>query len=112
MAQANSASAIANTSAPSQPAGSPAGRKGKGRSQLSASPAMTAIPHASGGRIMTCAVSVVSSMAGPIPAAHVMRNGLTAAKLFPKLKLNIAGHSENGSDNGIRRDRDEVRHKI
>jgi len=30
----------------------------------------------------------------------------------PKLKLDIAGQSENGSDNGIRRDRDEVRHKI
>jgi hypothetical protein len=31
---------------------------------------------------------------------------------LPKLKLDIAGQSENGSDNGIRRDRDEVRHKI
>jgi len=31
---------------------------------------------------------------------------------FPKLTLDIAGQSENGSDNGIRRDRDEVRHKI
>jgi hypothetical protein len=31
---------------------------------------------------------------------------------FPKLKLDIAGQSENGSDKGIRRDRDEVRHKI
>ena len=31
---------------------------------------------------------------------------------FPKLKLDIAGQSENGSDSSIRRDRDEVRHKI
>ena len=31
---------------------------------------------------------------------------------LPKLKLDIAGQSENGSDKGIRRDRDEVRHKI
>jgi len=29
-----------------------------------------------------------------------------------KSKLAIAGQSENGSENGIRRDRDEVRHKI
>ena len=31
---------------------------------------------------------------------------------FPKLKLDIAGQSENGSDSSIRRDRDEVRNKI
>ena len=35
-----------------------------------------------------------------------------AATPFPKLKLDIAGQSENGSDSSIRRDRDEVRHKI
>src|SRR6266567_3011856 len=64
MAQATSASARANTIAPSQPAGRSAGRNGKGTSQLSASPAMTASPHASGGRIMTRAASALSSMAG------------------------------------------------
>jgi len=64
MAQANSASARTNTIAPSQPAGRSAGKSGKGASQLSASPAMTASPHASGGRIMTCAASALSSMAG------------------------------------------------
>src|SRR5262249_59227528 len=52
-AHASSASAKTNTIAPSQPAGRSAGRNGKGTSQLSASPAMTASPHASGGRIMT-----------------------------------------------------------
>jgi putative tryptophan/tyrosine transport system substrate-binding protein len=50
---ATSASARINTIAPSQPAGRSTGRNGKGTSQLSASPAMTASPHASGGRIMT-----------------------------------------------------------
>src|SRR5215510_4889734 len=63
IAQANSASAKANTIAPSQPAGTAAGTNGKGTSQLSASPASTATTHASGGRIMTLAVSVVSAMA-------------------------------------------------
>src|SRR5262249_12610886 len=65
MAQANSASARTNTIAPSQPAGRSAGRNGKATSQLSASPAMTASPHAIGGRITTLAVSAVSSMARP-----------------------------------------------
>src|SRR5215831_17428388 len=64
MAHATSASARTNTIAPSQLAGTSTGRNGKGTSQLSASPAMTASPHASGGRIMTRAVSAVSSMAG------------------------------------------------
>jgi len=53
MAQATSANARTNTIAPGQPAGRTAGRNGKGMSQLSASPAMTASPHASGGRMMT-----------------------------------------------------------
>jgi hypothetical protein len=53
MAQANSASARTNTNAPIKPAGRSVGRNGKGTSQLSASPAMTASPHASGGRMMT-----------------------------------------------------------
>src|SRR5215471_16774647 len=64
MAQANSATARTNTIAPSQPAGRSAARNGKGTSQLSASPAMMASPHASGGRIITFAVSVVSAIAG------------------------------------------------
>src|SRR5262249_47141696 len=64
MAQANSASARTNTSAPSHPAGKPAGRNGNGTSQSSASPATTANPQASGGLTMTRAVSVVSCMAG------------------------------------------------
>src|SRR5215471_12357662 len=62
MAQANSASARANTVAPSQPAGTAAGTNGRGRSQLSASPASTATVHAIGGRILTFAVSVVASV--------------------------------------------------
>src|SRR5215471_12301929 len=64
MAQANSASARTKTIAPNQPAGRLAGRNANGTSQLSASPAMTARPHASGGRTMTLAVSAVLSMAG------------------------------------------------
>src|SRR5215831_15572746 len=63
IAQANSASARTNTIPPSQPAGKSAGRNGKRASQLSASPAMTASAHASGGRITTWAVSAVLSMA-------------------------------------------------
>jgi len=59
-----SASARANTIAPSQPAGTTAGTNGKGMSQLSASAATTATAHAIGGRIMTFAVSVVSAIAG------------------------------------------------
>ena len=52
MAQATSAREDKHHHA-SQPAGKSAGRNRKGTSQLSASPAMTASPHASGGRIMT-----------------------------------------------------------
>src|SRR5215470_9664452 len=63
-ADQTSASARTNTIAPSQLAGRSTGRNGKGTSQLSASPAITASPNASGGRIMTRAVSAVSSMAG------------------------------------------------
>ena len=66
IAQATSASARANTIAPSQPAGDAAGTNGKGMSQLSASPASTASAHAIGGRTMTFAVSAVSAMAGPV----------------------------------------------
>ena len=66
IAQAASASARANTIAPSQPADTAAGKSGKGISQLSASPASTASAHAIGGRTMTFAVSAVSAMAGPV----------------------------------------------
>src|SRR5215475_1364993 len=66
IAHANSATARANTIAPSQPADTAAGKNGKGISQLSASPASTAIAHAIGGRTMTFAVSAVSAMAGPV----------------------------------------------
>src|SRR5215471_11530437 len=69
MAHASSASARANTIAPSQPAGTAAGTNGKGMSQLSASPASTATAHAIGGRITTFAVSVVSAMAGQLNLA-------------------------------------------
>jgi hypothetical protein len=64
IAQASSASARANTIAPSHPVGTAAGTNGRGMSQLSASPASTATAHAIGGRTMTFAVSVVSAMAG------------------------------------------------
>jgi hypothetical protein len=53
IAQANSASAKTNTAPPSQPAGTAAGTNGKGTSQLSANPAITASAHTSGGRMMT-----------------------------------------------------------
>src|SRR5262245_39822892 len=46
IAEATSTMARINTIAPSQPAGRLEGSNGKGTSQLSASPAMTAIPHA------------------------------------------------------------------
>src|SRR6476661_10066311 len=65
IAQANSASATANTAPPSQRAGTAAGRSGKGMSQSSAKPAMTASAHASGGRMTTSAVAAVALMAGP-----------------------------------------------
>src|SRR5438270_2947834 len=45
IAHATSASARANTTAPSQPADTAAGKNGKGMSQLSASPASTASAH-------------------------------------------------------------------
>src|SRR5215471_15917803 len=68
MAQANSASARTNTIAPTMvpnpPADRSADRNGNGTSHSSASPAMTASPNASGGRIMTRAVSGVSSIGG------------------------------------------------
>ncbi len=66
IAQATSASAIANTAPPTQPVGTAAGKNGKGMSQLSASPASTASAHAIGGRTMTFAVSAVLAMAGPV----------------------------------------------
>src|SRR5215813_13560252 len=75
IAQANSASARANTIAPSHPAGTADGTNGKGMSQLSASPASTAIAHAIGGRKITFAVSVVSAMAGPLNLAPPSRWG-------------------------------------
>src|SRR5579859_182948 len=62
IAQANSASARANTTAPSHRAGIAAGTNGKGISQLSASPPSTATAHAIGGLTMGCAVSVVSAI--------------------------------------------------
>src|SRR5215471_4468018 len=71
IAQAKSASASANTIAPSQPAGTVAGTNGKGISQLSASPANTATAHAIGGLIMTFAVSVVSAMARTIESCTI-----------------------------------------
>src|SRR5262249_4999355 len=63
IAQASSASASANTIAPTQPAGTAAATNGRGISQSSATPASTAIAHAIGGRIKTFAVSVVLAMA-------------------------------------------------
>jgi hypothetical protein len=45
-------------------------------------------------------------------ALNLSTRSLSFFASAPKLKLDIAGQSENGSDNGIRRDRDEVRHKI
>src|SRR5215831_9519006 len=70
IAQTTSASARANTIAPSHPAGTAAGTNGKGMSQLNASPATTATAHAIGGRIMTFAVSVVSAIAGKGEVVH------------------------------------------
>src|SRR5260370_39210489 len=64
IAQARSASARANTIAPTQPAGATAGTNGKGVSRLSASPASTETAHAIGGRIITFALSVGLGMAG------------------------------------------------
>src|SRR4051812_34753346 len=65
IAQANNASATTNTAPPSQRAGTAAGRNGKGISQSSAKPAMTASAHASGGRMTTWAVAALSLLAGP-----------------------------------------------
>src|SRR5215813_6166795 len=69
IAQASSASARANTIAPSQAAGTTAGTNGKGMSQSSANPASAATAHAIGGRIMTFAVSVAAAMAGLLKLA-------------------------------------------
>src|SRR5712664_1804645 len=63
IAQAASASAMANTAPPTQPAGAAAGMNGKGISHCKASAASTASAHAIGGRMMTLAVSAVSLMA-------------------------------------------------
>src|SRR5215467_8581954 len=76
IAQAKSASARANFTAPSQRAGTAAGTNGKGRSQLSASPPSTATAHAIGGRTMTFAVSVVSVMAGLLNLAPLSMRGI------------------------------------
>src|SRR5689334_24586046 len=80
MAHANSASASTNTIAPTERAGTFAGRNGKGRSQSSASPAITARPHASGGRTMTPEVSAASSMAGYEPELLVQVHPQTIIK--------------------------------
>src|SRR5262245_55946113 len=61
IAQTNSASARANTIAPSQPVG-----RNEWQGQ---SPASTVTAHAIGGRKMTFAVSVVSAIAGPLNLA-------------------------------------------
>src|SRR5215469_1103188 len=61
-AQASNASARTNSIPPSQPTGKSAGRKCKRTSQLSASPARTESPQASGGRTVTRAVSAVFSI--------------------------------------------------
>ena len=74
IAQANSASARANTIAPSPTAGTAAGMNGKGKSQLSASPASSATAHAIGGRTITFAVSVAGAIAGIL-------NGVSLADL-------------------------------
>src|SRR5713101_1923321 len=63
IAQTASASAMANTAPPTQPAGAAAGMNGKGMSHCKASAASTASAHAIGGRMMTLAVSAVSLMA-------------------------------------------------
>src|SRR5262245_41394126 len=84
IAQATSASARANSIAPSQPAGTAAGTNGKGRSQLSASPATSATAHAIGGRIMTFAVSVVSAIAGQRRARSQSAGGLQSSLGFWK----------------------------
>src|SRR5215813_8910676 len=75
IAQTNSASARANTIAPSHAVGTAAGTNGKGMSQLSASPANTATAHAIGGRKITFAVSVVSAMAGLLNLAPLSMRG-------------------------------------
>src|SRR5262249_10680308 len=62
-AQANSASAVANTAPPTQRAGTAAGMNRKGKSHCRASAASTPSAHAIGGRMMTLAVSAVSLMA-------------------------------------------------
>src|SRR5262245_42063194 len=82
IAQASSTSARANTTPPTQRAGVADGRNGKGISQLSASPAMSASAHAIGGRTMTRAVSVVSLTAG-------LLNNAPFDACAPKMALRI-----------------------
>jgi hypothetical protein len=61
-------------------------------------------------------VSTKICRSGLVPGAYVGRGGdgegVSISMHRPKSTLAIAGQSENGSENGIRRDRDEVRHKI
>src|SRR5262252_4813652 len=83
MAQPNNASARTNTITPSQAAGRPAGRNRKGTSQSSASPMTTASAHASGGRTIAWAVSVVASMT--INFARRFTQALFAARLRRRL---------------------------
>src|SRR5262245_36682591 len=73
IAQANSASAAANTTPPAQPADTADGMNGSGMSQLSASPITTASAHAIGGRTTTWAVSGVAVMANSWTLAHADR---------------------------------------
>jgi probable HAF family extracellular repeat protein len=80
IAQASSATARANTIAPSQPAGSVAGTNGKDTSHSSASPTSTATAHAIGGRTMTFAVSVASAMARCAHGAVVDLDALGTSK--------------------------------
>src|SRR5262245_32852045 len=72
IAQTNSASATANTSAPSQAAGTAAAMNGNGISQLSASPASTASTHPIGGRTLVLAVSAGSAMTGVRKSAPLL----------------------------------------
>src|SRR5215469_14035584 len=102
MAQANSASARTNTIAPSQLAGRSGGRNGKGTSQLSASPATTASPNASGGRIMTSGVSAVLSMAVLVYITlqtepfvlSIWRDGIEPARPYLLLSTRTRGDPE------------------
>src|SRR5262245_14283938 len=66
IAHTANASARANTTAPTPPAGTAAGTNGKGANQSSRNPARIANAHAIGGRTTTFAVSAVLAMAGPV----------------------------------------------